>query len=370
MVMIGIKRRLQLAIGIVVMVAVACGGGSDGGLGKALESVDDDDLAAMVLPQEELGEESAGLVMDEDSGFADNEDAAAHTIDSEDSGEDLGQAGRTTGYRLTFIDPDLAALETGQGVISLGTDVALFSDSAAASDFLAKQADDYRQLEGEEVGEGYAIEQVDTFAVDGLPDEALGLTVQATYQDAQFHQTVVAFRLDRLVGAAFMFRADDADVSSQLEGTARAMQQRIKSVLEEGLAGISPPTREKNGLSGSADPEFVGRWRIYSERISFDAGGANNISPVTRDLNLHEDGEWDFGSSSGSWFIASIDPDDWDRWGADPYGPERKIVLDGWNEDVGDGPIEESEGTVDFFWVIYHVDDPDPGIVQVKFGHP
>jgi hypothetical protein len=52
------------------------------------------------------------------------------------------------------------------------------------------------------------------------------------------------------------------------------------------------------------------------------------------------------------------------------YGPQRKVVLEGWNDDVADGPIEESEAGVDFLWVVYRVDDPSPGVVQMKFGHP
>ena len=85
---------------------------------------------------------------------------------------------------------------------------------------------------------------------------------------------------------------------------------------------------------------------------------------------MDEDGNWEFGSSQGIWYVASIDPQDWDRWSVQPYGPERKVVLDGWNGQVADGPIEEYEGGVDFFWVIYRVDEPDPGVVQMKFGHP
>ena len=136
----------------------------------------------------------------------------------------------------------------------------------------------------------------------------------------------------------------------------------------------SPPPESSTGAiepgysEGGPDGILVGEWRIYSETLFYDAGGSGGSdasASVTRSLALYDDGSWEFGSSSGTWFTSPIDPSDWDRWGTAPYGPETKIVLEGWNEDSGDGPIE---GSVDFFWVIYRVDDPDPGTVQMKFG--
>ena len=126
------------------------------------------------------------------------------------------------------------------------------------------------------------------------------------------------------------------------------------------------------GQGTNADPAFVDSWRIYSEYIYYDAGGSggsdSSASGTTR-LDLDADGTWQFGSSAGSWTIEPIAPSDWDRWGVSAYGPERKVVLQGWNGGVEGGPIEESGGYVDFVWVIYHVDSPDPGLIYIKFGH-
>ncbi|MDP2673599.1 MAG: hypothetical protein Q8Q00_01680 [Dehalococcoidia bacterium] len=135
-----------------------------------------------------------------------------------------------------------------------------------------------------------------------------------------------------------------------------------------------------NGTGGGAGPpqsaapvEFAGQWRVYSETLFYDAGGSGGSdsgSSTTRELSLHEDGTWEFGSSNGTWYVTAIDAADWSRWGVEDYGPQRKVVLEGWNDDFGDGPIEESEAGVDFLWVIYRVDEPSPGVVQMKFGHP
>jgi hypothetical protein len=131
-----------------------------------------------------------------------------------------------------------------------------------------------------------------------------------------------------------------------------------------------PPASAPQG--GGIDAALVGEWRIYSETLFYDAGGSSGAdasASVTRELLLYADGAWEFGTSSGQWQVAEAEAEDWDRWGVQAYGPERRIALDGWNGGGADGPIEEYEDGVDFFWVIYRVDEPDPGTVQMKFGH-
>ena len=122
-----------------------------------------------------------------------------------------------------------------------------------------------------------------------------------------------------------------------------------------------------------SDPAFVGSWRIFSERIFYDIGGAGSAAvPVTRNLELLKDGTWKFGDSNGTWTVTEITNDDWTRWGINPYGPSRKITMDGWNKATADGPIEEEKSQIDFIWVIYHVEPPqvqNAGTVWLKFGH-
>lgn len=118
-----------------------------------------------------------------------------------------------------------------------------------------------------------------------------------------------------------------------------------------------------------ADDALVGSWRIYSETLYNTEGGGQLKQPVTRELELGADGVWQFGSSEGTWSVEPIEDADWERWGVSAYEPTRKIVLDGWNDAVADGPIEESASGVDFVWVIYAVDEPEPGVVFMKFGH-
>jgi hypothetical protein len=145
------------------------------------------------------------------------------------------------------------------------------------------------------------------------------------------------------------------------------------SAAAAGCAGSGDPGGGAGPPQSAAPLEFTGSWRVYSETLFFDAGGSGGSdsgASTTRELDLNEDGRWEFGSSNGAWHVTTIDPADWSRWGVEEYGPQRKIVLEGWAGDVADGPIEESDAGVDFLWVIYRVDEPGPGVVQMKFGHP
>ncbi len=108
------------------------------------------------------------------------------------------------------------------------------------------------------------------------------------------------------------------------------------------------------------ESKLVGNWRSFSDTHN------------TQLLQLHSDNTWSLSSSRGTWRVENITSSDWEKWGIETYGPIQKIVLDGWNDASADGPIEESETQIDFFWVIYNVNLEVYGEerqVQIKYGH-
>lgn len=114
----------------------------------------------------------------------------------------------------------------------------------------------------------------------------------------------------------------------------------------------------------------AGSWRPYVEFIYYDSGGNKSIKPVTRYLNLNSNGQWSFGSSNGKWHVENISKNDWSKWGISPNGQTRKIVLTGWNKSSASGPIEESDGRIDFLWVVYRSKSSfGPATIRIKFGH-
>ncbi|MDO8554889.1 MAG: hypothetical protein Q7S22_08820 [Candidatus Micrarchaeota archaeon] len=118
------------------------------------------------------------------------------------------------------------------------------------------------------------------------------------------------------------------------------------------------------GCTGNS--ELSGKWRILSNTRYVSTDGYYSAPTQLLEINGQS---WTFGSSSGTWEIQPIDENDWIKWETTSYGPTRKIVVHNWNGADWSGPIEESNGKIDFFWIIYNVDiGSGPQQVQMKFG--
>jgi hypothetical protein len=116
---------------------------------------------------------------------------------------------------------------------------------------------------------------------------------------------------------------------------------------------------------------LAGDFRVYSSRIDYAAGGAGVMPSTTRRLTLTGN-RWRFGSSSGTFRVATITAADWKRWGVEKYGPTKKVVFLRWSGTTASGPIEGSARRADFFWLIYAARPPvvrDAGTVWLKLGH-
>ncbi|MBI2579395.1 MAG: hypothetical protein HYW27_00655 [Candidatus Aenigmarchaeota archaeon] len=164
----------------------------------------------------------------------------------------------------------------------------------------------------------------------------------------------------------------EADKASLYTNTAENMINsfRINPIPSEAQQN---EIKTESGKQGTLSTDnVIGRWRAYSEAIFYDAGGSDYLDAAsTIILGINSDGTWEFGSSGGTWKTESITDADWKKWATNAYGPTRKIVLNGWNDGVGDGPLEEGAARVDFIWLIYRNEKASlgPGQVQIKFGH-
>lgn len=162
--------------------------------------------------------------------------------------------------------------------------------------------------------------------------------------------------------------AENEEVQGQIEFPGLPIDTNEQEVEEGGNIAAGTSTEE----------EFVGAWKLYSERLFYDEGGggstlsASSGTASTQKLFFNADGSWEYGSSKGKWIVADILPEDWIAWKIDSFESTRKIILDGWNKGSASGPIEESGGNVDFVWVLYRTEPPTtskPGTVNMKFGH-
>ena len=148
--------------------------------------------------------------------------------------------------------------------------------------------------------------------------------------------------------------------------TQALLSKQAPTTSDTSASPVSPVT------SSSQDAELAGSWRVYSERLYYDIGGAGALGiPVSRRLDLEADGTWAFGDSHGTWSTSAIDDRDWKQWDIAAYGPTTKIVVEDWNQATAMGPLERTGSRTDFIWLIYHVKPPTvnhAGVVWIKFG--
>ena len=207
-------------------------------------------LAAMVLPQAELGEVAAGLKRDDDSGQVGNDEAADETLDPKDSGKSLRSDGRLAGHRLAFGGSNLAAQRRGE-VVYAATVVELLEDPVYAAQHLHKQLGDAQAYAGQALG-GLELRRVTTFEATDVGDAAEGLLATVASGGKKLHATVVVFQRDRLIGVASLLRADRQDAQNEARAMAIKLDKRIQDVLagriavesDEAQASVEPPSFE------------------------------------------------------------------------------------------------------------------------------
>ncbi len=279
---------------------------------------------------------------------------------------------------LTHEDPDYKVRITYPSSWSLGSDdQAIFvikSPSEGSGDAFSENVNlVMNDLSGQDVNletytdlsiknlesAGYAIEKSDKAMLAGIPAERIVFT------DGKGMKFMQVFTIKDGISYVLTFTSE----TGKFEANLLPAERMIASFQTTGSLR-APQAQPQTEVKAQASP-FVGKWRVYSERIFYDIGGAGALGiSVSRNLEI-KDGSWNFGDSNGKWTVSEITADDWARWGVDSYGPKRKMTLEGWNKGVADGPIEESEGNVDFIWVIYHVEPPlveNAGTVWIKFG--
>ena len=223
-------KPLLLLLATLAAVAVACDG--SGAPDPTAREISDAELAAMVLPLEELGSAYAGFELDVlQSGVVSNEDVIGDAFDEEDEEGDIERYGRVTGHAESY-SPIEARLEV-EGVLVIGTNVSLYEDSDGASGDLNDEAKDAKEGEGL-TKDGVTAGGVEEFDPGDFGDESVGLVVTLSDEAVQtftFYGTVVAFRRGRLSGSVFIVRFDDRDVREEVSGLARKLDERIQAVL-------------------------------------------------------------------------------------------------------------------------------------------
>ena len=221
-------RKLLPLLATLAAVAIACDG--NGVPDPTARDISDAELAAMVLPLEELGSAYADFERDDDSGFQSNEDKIDDAFDEEDEEGDVERYGRVTGYEESYTSVE-GLLE--EGVFIIGTMVALYEDSDGASGDLKDEVNDSKDAEGT-TDEGVTVGDVEEFDPDDFGDESVGLVLALSGEalgDLTFYGTLVAFRRGRIIGSVVIARFDDEDVRDEATELARKLDERVQAVL-------------------------------------------------------------------------------------------------------------------------------------------
>jgi hypothetical protein len=180
----------------------------------------------MVVPKRELGPEARGLEREEDSGPSDNAAGAEDTLDPNDTARDLGRAGRIQGYDLYFTGFS-ALVGDEDGLAGVATSVELFRDAESAERYMTKQLGEYDRYEGKEVDD-ILLRSVRPYDVGDIGDQNAGVELELAEAKDTARLWVVAFRVDRVVATANVFRTDDVSAEDYSLRVARALRDRIE----------------------------------------------------------------------------------------------------------------------------------------------
>jgi hypothetical protein len=221
------SRRWVTLAALTSIAVLACGCMGGGGDEEGVEDVAPDALAVMVLPPEELSGLSDGLEIDGDlSGASNTSDAAESSLDPEDTPTRIERTGRRSGYDLHFVDPDLSALRTRDGVVEVATGVELFADAEQAQSYRERVLEDYERFVGTEISPGVTLASAEGEETDD------GHVVRSTIRGDGFavHSTSVDFNVGTVVGTVLVSRADEEETDDAALDLARALARRIRSV--------------------------------------------------------------------------------------------------------------------------------------------
>ena len=201
-----------------------------------------EELAAMTLPQADLGSAYAGYVFDSGfGGFVGNLDDAYRGSTYEATCADNKRLGRLVGYSGMYRRPS-------GGFAFMQTAVNLYRDPTGAAAGYAKSIEGQRQRAGEPNGD-VKVGEVKEFSVPIIGEEAIGLITESTKrEDGTFTstQTRITFRRGRFIAWANTVRTDRDDVKAEIIALAQRLDARISAVLRgdiDAYAGAPPQQR-------------------------------------------------------------------------------------------------------------------------------
>ena len=143
--------------------------------------------------------------------------------------------------------------ENQSGLPAVSIDVALFTDSTSASNFINGQISDLVAMEGSDLGNGVILTSIDTYPILGIGDKATRVVMHLTGPSGSVYATIATYTQGRLVGDIQITRSDSSDMQSQAEGMASALFARMKGVFAGTITSTTAPLPPDANCSGAVD---------------------------------------------------------------------------------------------------------------------
>jgi hypothetical protein len=183
-------------------------------------------LPGMVLPDAVLGHVAPGLKQ-RYAFFPTGEDAAASTLDPNDTGADLKRLGRLAGYVRGRNAPQAFSPGPPRGLLVVGTSVSLWTNASAAAASIRRNAADGKRLRGKQVEGGLVV----SFGATKVPALGVGsllvhLRTRPTGGTDRF-ATYVWFRVGQLSGSAVVGRGDGRNADTLALELAKQLKRRM-----------------------------------------------------------------------------------------------------------------------------------------------
>ena len=233
-------------------------------------------LALMVLPRSQLGAVARGLDVKLGSGVQGNAAAAKDTLDPKDTAGGLARGGRIGGYSLEYDDLSFQGLESGRGVLAVGSSVDVFTSAGAADRYAVKQLADGKRYDGKYVEAGFRLADWRTSRVKGLGPGATLVRETLRLGVTRYHGTLVFFRVGTLLGSVGITRADAAPETRRTVALARKLARRMRH--PGGPFAVAPafvPQTAQQGKAPAGGPRL--------ERMTPTAGDLPSGGQLVRD---------------------------------------------------------------------------------------
>ena len=193
----------------------------------------------MVLTQSQIDSEMPGLQLSSRSGYLTDVDVAKHTLDMDDTGEDVAAQGFVDGYEHLFSDQNAPF---GPSILTRGY---LWDTPDSARVFIRHQMEDAQRLEGSQLPGGITLTEFQGLKAPEVGEDAVAFRVTGTIADYQTEvvTTLLMWRRGPVVATVGVLSFDDEDRSAIVGRLAQQMDHRIDGVLAgQIVAGPFVPT--------------------------------------------------------------------------------------------------------------------------------